>query len=152
MSMNIKVILQEKLDNLGNFGDQVFVRPGYARNFLFPYGKAVLATPENITRLEQHRTALEKLSAEQLEKIRARAKQLEGKTFYITAKAGNEGKLFGSVGSREIAEAISSKDVSISKREVSLPKGPIRQIGEYEIPVHLHTQVVTTLKIKVVSK
>ena len=148
----MKVILQEKVRNLGNIGDQVFVRPGYARNFLFPYGKAVPATLEHITKFEQHRATLEKLAIEQLEKIKACAKQLEGKTFYITAKASNEGKLFGSVGSREIAEAISSKDINIEKREVNLPKGPIRQIGEYEIPIHLHADVIITLTIIVVSK
>lgn len=150
--MSVRVILQEKVANLGNIGDQVLVRPGYARNFLLPYGKAVPATPEYIMEFEKRRSNLEKLAAEYLKKAKLRAKKLEGRTFYILVKSSEEGRLFGSVGSREIAEAISSEDVVIEKREVKLPDGPIRQIGKYEIPVHLHTDVAITVKIEVLSK
>lgn len=150
--MNMRVILQEKIENLGNIGDQIFVKPGYARNFLFPYGKAVPATLENIAEFEKNRTELEKLAAEQLERTKARAKKLEGKTFRVIAKASDEGKLFGSVGVREIAAAISSRGINIQKREVSLPEGPIRQIGEYEVPIHLHANVTVILKVEVVSE
>lgn len=148
----MRVILQEKIENLGNIGDQIFVKPGYARNFLFPYGKAVPATLENIAEFEKNRTELEKLAAEQLERTKARAKKLEGKTVRVIAKASDEGKLFGSVGVREIAAAISSRGINIQKREVSLPEGPIRQIGEYEVPIHLHANVTVILKVEVVSE
>ena len=150
--MDMRIILQEKVVNLGDIGDQVLVKPGYARNFLLPYGKAVCATPEHVSEFEKRRTELEKLLVEQLEKTKARAKNLKGRTFYITAKASDQGKLFGSVGSREIAEEISRGGVTVEKREVNLPEGPIRQIGEYEIPIHLHTDVVVTVKIEVLSE
>lgn len=150
--MDVKVILQEKVVNLGNIGDKVLVKRGYARNFLFPYGKAVLATTEHIAKFEKRRVELEKLLVEKLENIKSRAKKLDGKTFHIIAKASDEGKLFGSVGSREIAEAISRESVSVEKREINLPEGPIRQIGEYEIRIHLHTDVSITVKIKVLSE
>ncbi len=150
--MNMRVILQEKVANLGNIGDQILVKPGYARNFLLPYGKAVPATAKHIAEFAKQRAKLEKLAEEQLEKAKVRAKKLEGKTFHISAKTSDEGKLFGSVGSREIAEIISSEGVVVEKREVTLPEGPIRQIGEYEIPVHLHTDVAITVKIEVLSE
>ena len=149
--MNMKVILQEKVANLGNIGDQILVKPGYARNFLLPYGKAVPATPECIAAFEKHRVALEKAAAELLVKAKARAKKLAEKTFKVTANASEEGKLFGSVGPREIAEAISKNGVTIEKREVHLPEGPIRQVGEYQISIHLHTDFSVTVKIEVVS-
>ena len=148
----MKVILQEKVANLGNVGDQVLVRPGYARNFLFPYGKAVPATPESIAEFEKRRAELEKAAAALLEKAKAKAKKLTAKTFKITANASEEGKLFGSVGPREIAEAISKNGVTIGKHEVNLPEGPIRQMGEYQIPIHLHIDVSVTVKIEVISK
>lgn len=150
--MNMKVILQKKVANLGNIGDQVFVKPGYARNFLLPYGKAIPATPEHIAAFEKRCTNLKKLAEEQLETAKVRAKKLEGKIFHISVKASDEGKLFGSVGSREIAEAIFSESVVVEKREIRLPEGPIRQIGEYEIPIHLHSEVIITVKIKLVSE
>lgn len=149
--MNMKVILQEKVANLGNIGDHVVVKPGYARNFLLPYGKAVPATPESIAEFEKRRAALEKAAAELLVKSKARAKKLEAKTFKVTANASEEGKLFGSVGPREIAEAISKNGISVEKREVNLPEGPIRQVGEYDIFIHLHTDVSVIVKIEVVA-
>lgn len=149
--MNMRVILQEKVVNLGNIGDQVSVKSGYARNFLLPYGKAVPATPEYIAEFEKHRVELEKTAAVLLEKAKSRAEKLAAKTFKITANASEEGKLFGSVGPREIAEAISKNGVNVEKREVSLPEGPIRQVGEYQISIYLHMNFSVTVKIKVVS-
>lgn len=149
--MNIKVILQEKVANLGNIGDQVLVKPGYARNFLFPYSKAVPATPEFIVKFEKRRAELEKAAVELLERAKVRAKKLVAKTFKVIANASGEGKLFGSVGPREIAEAISKNGVVVEKREVNLPEGLIRQVGEYQIPLNLHMDVAVTVKIEVVS-
>lgn len=150
--MNMKVILQEKVANLGNVGDQVEVKPGYARNFLLPYGKAVPATPESIAEFEKHRAELEKAAAELLAQAKSRAKKLKAKSFKITANASEEGKLFGSVGPREIAQAITDAGIEIEKREIDLSQGPIRQVGEYEIPLHLHTDVSVTIKIEVVAE
>ena len=149
--MNMIIILQEKVANLGNIGDQVLVKPGYARNFLFPYGKAVPATPEYIAEFEKHRIELEKAAVELLAKAKVRAEKLTEKTFKVTANASEEGKLFGSVGPREIAEAISKNGVTVEKREVNLPEGPIRQVGKYWIPIHLHMDFSVTVKIEVVS-
>ncbi|WP_267256677.1 50S ribosomal protein L9 [Coxiella endosymbiont of Ornithodoros maritimus] len=144
----MKLILQEKIANLGNIGDQVVVKPGYARNFLLPLGKAVPATPEHIAEFEKRRAELEKAAAELLAKAKARAKKLEGQTFKITANASEEGRLFGSVGPREIAQAIIEAGVEIEKREVALGQS-IRQIGEYEVPLRLHTDVSVNVKIEV---
>ncbi|MBW5802440.1 50S ribosomal protein L9 [Coxiella endosymbiont of Ornithodoros amblus] len=145
----MKLILQEKITNLGNIGDQVVVKPGYARNFLLPLGKAVPATPEYIAEFEKRRTELEKAAAKLLAKAKARANKLEGQTFKITANASEEGRLFGSIGPREIAQAIIEAGVEIEKREVALGQGPIRQIGEYEVPIRLHTDVSLNVKIEV---
>ena len=150
--MDVKVILQEKIVSLGNVGDKVLVKRGYARNFLFPYGKAVLATTEHVAEFEKHRVALEELAVEKLEKIKLWAEKLEGKTFHITAKASDEGKLFGSVGSREIAEVISRGGAPVEKRNIHLPEGPIRQIGKYEIRIHLHIDVSVMVKVEVLSE
>ncbi|QHG92552.1 50S ribosomal protein L9 [Coxiella endosymbiont of Amblyomma sculptum] len=147
----VKVILREKVNGLGNIGDQVLVKPGYARNFLLSHGKAVLATTEHVAEFEKYRADLEKLLTEQIERAKVRAKELEGKTFRILAKSGNEGKLFGSVGPREISEAIVSRGFSIEKHEIILPEGPIRQIGEYEIKIRLHTTISTTVEIVISS-
>ena len=149
--MNMRVILQEKVANLGDIGDQVLVKPGYARNFLLPYGKAVPATPEYIAEFAKHRVELEKAAAVLLAKAKARAKKLAAKTFKVTANASEEGKLFGSVGPREIAEAISKNGVTVERREVNLPEGPIRQVGEYQISIYLHMDFSVTVKIEVVS-
>ena len=148
--MNMKLILQEKIANLGNIGDQVVVKPGYARNFLLPLGKAMPATPEHIAEFEKRRAELEKVAAELLEKAKARAKKLEGQAFRITANASEEGRLFGSIGLRKIAQAITEAGVEIEKREVDLGQGPIRQIGEYEVLLRLHTDVSVNVKIEVV--
>ena len=150
--MNMKVILKEKVANLGNIGDRVMVKPGYARNFLFPFRKAVPATLENIAEFERHRIELEKAAAELLAKAEIRAKKLEGKTFKIIANSSEEGRLFGSVGLHEIAKAIMETGMEVEKREIDLGQGPIRQIGKYEIVLRLHTDVSVTLKIEVEPK
>ena len=145
----MKVILQEKVANLGTVRDEVNVKPGYARNYLLPYGKALPATAENLAEFSKRRAELEKAAAELLARAQARAKTLTEQSFTIAANASDEGKLFGSVGPREIAEAIVASGIEVEKREVDLPEGPIRQVGEYDIHVHLHSDIVVTIKVKV---
>jgi large subunit ribosomal protein L9 len=148
----MRVILQEKLANWGNVGDQVTVKPGFARNFLFPYGKAIPATAENMAEFEKRRGDLEKAAAEVLAKAKHRAESLASVSIKIGANASEEGKLFGSIGSRDIAQAITKAGVAVEKREVNLPEGPIRQVGEYDIQVQLHSDVKTTVKVSIVAE
>ena len=149
----MEVILLEKVANLGNLGDQVTVRPGYGRNYLVPGKKAVPATPENIEKFEARRAELEKAAADALGTAQARgAKLAEIAEVTIGSHAGEEGKLFGSVGVAEIAEALTAAGVEVEKREVSLPEGPIRQVGEYEIDIHLHSDVTETVKVNVIAE
>jgi large subunit ribosomal protein L9 len=143
------VILLEKVENLGNLGDKVKVRSGYGRNFLIPKGKAKPATAENIKYFEERRAELEKTAAEAVAAAEARKAQLEGLTITINAKAGDEGKLFGSVGTADIAEAITQAGVAVERHEVRLPEGALRAIGEYEIELHLHTDVNASVKVVV---
>lgn len=147
----MRVILQEKIANLGEVGDQVTVKRGYGRNYLIPQDKAVLATPESIALFEKRRAELEKASAEKLAAAQARAKELENFTVKIEAQAGEEGKLFGSIGPRDVAEAITKAGHEISKSEVNMPEGPIRAVGEFEIGVTLHGEVHTTVKVEVIA-
>ena len=146
------IILLEKVANVGDLGDKVSVRAGYARNYLIPQGKAKYATPENIAEFEAHREELQRVAAELLAKAENRRARLEGIEVSIAAKAGSEGKLFGSVGSDDIAKAISVAGVEVEKREVRLPSGPLRQTGEYEIELHLHTDVNATVKLIVLPE
>lgn len=148
----MEVILLEKVENLGNLGDQVKVRPGYGRNFLIPQGKAKPATQENIAYFEARRAELEKAAAEALAAAEARKAQLEGLEVTIPARAGDEGKLFGSVGTLDIAEAVSAAGVEIERHEVRMPEGPIRACGVYELELHLHSDVDTIVKINVVPE
>ncbi|MCC5811842.1 MAG: 50S ribosomal protein L9 [Ectothiorhodospiraceae bacterium] len=143
----MEVILLEKVENLGNLGDKVKVRPGYGRNFLIPHGKATPATAESIKAFEDRRAELERQAAEVLSAAEARKAQLEGLSVTIPAKAGDEGKLFGSVGTADIAEAVTAAGVEIAKQEVRLPEGPLRLTGEYQIDLHLHTDVDTTVTV-----
>lgn len=145
----MEVILLENIGKLGNLGDKVSVKPGYGRNYLIPYGKAVFATEQSLAEFESRRAELEKAAADAKATADTRAAALEGKEFIFTAKAGDEGKLFGSVGTREIEELISASGTEISKSEVKLPEGAIRQIGEYEISLQLHSEVMTTIKLLV---
>lgn len=146
------VILLEKIDNLGGLGDRVTVRPGYARNFLIPRGKAKYATAENIAEFEARRAELEKAAAETLASAEVRKEKLDGIEVTIRANAGSEGKLFGSVGPSDIARALAEVGAEVEKREVRMPEGPIRQAGEFEIGIHLHTDVNATVKVIVVAE
>ena len=148
----MEVILLNKVDNLGNIGDIVKVKAGYGRNFLIPGGKAVPATPDNVARFEARRAELEQAAAEKLAEANARKGVLEGLSVTIAHKAGEEGKLFGSVGTADIADAVNATGNKVEKREIRMPEGVIRQVGEYDIDVELHSDVVATLKINVVAE
>ncbi len=141
------VILLEKIENMGVMGDRVSVKPGFGRNFLIPQGKAVPATEENIAEFEARRAELEKAAAEALAAAEARRDQLDGMTVTIEAHAGEQGKLFGSIGTAEIAQAVHEAGVTVEKHEVRLPTGAFRQTGEYDVQLHLHTDVNVTVKL-----
>ena len=147
----MNVILLDNVENLGNIGDLVKVKPGYGRNFLIPQGKAALATPENIKEIEARRAELEKAAAEELAAAKARADAVDGVELVIPANAGSEDKLFGSVGPIDIVEAMKGIQVEIERSEVRMPDGPIHELGEYEIGVHLHSDVNATVKVRVVA-
>ncbi|PXX90185.1 50S ribosomal protein L9 [Marinobacter vulgaris] len=148
----MEVILLEKVANLGSLGDKVKVKAGYGRNFLLPYGKAVAATADNLKAFEERRAELEKVAAEKLTTAQARAEALEGASFTITSKAGEEGKLFGSIGVRDIADAITAAGTEVEKSEVRLPEGPLRAVGEYEIELQLHSDVSVVVNLAVVAE
>ena len=146
----MEVILLEKVANLGDLGDKVTVKSGYGRNYLVPGKKAVPATQENVKVFEARRAELEKAAAEALAAAQARGEKLAAlENVVIKSNAGDEGKLFGSVSVADIADAVTAAGVEISKSEVSMPEGPIRMIGEYDIDVHLHTDVAETIKVVV---
>jgi len=146
------VILLEKVQNLGNIGDRVKVRSGYGRNFLVPRGKATLATPSNVAIFEARRADLEKKEADELQAATQRAANAGKLTLRLTAKAGTEGKLFGSLGTADIAEACTAAGVPVRRSEVRLPHGPIRTLGEHSIELHLHSDVNATIRITVVAE
>ncbi len=149
----MEVILLDKVNNLGTLGDKVKVKNGFARNYLIPSGKAKPATPENIKEFETIRAELEKKSSDALAAAESRKGRIEAlESLAIKAKAGGEGKLFGSVGTFDIVEAAEAAGVEISKSEVRLPLGNIRELGEHEISIHLHTDVDAVLKIIVVEE
>lgn len=145
------VILLEKVANLGNLGDRVSVRSGYARNFLLPKGKATLATTANVARFEARRAELEKAAHEALAGAEARKAKFEGFKLTISAKAGSEGKLFGSIGTTDIAEAATAAGQALARSEVRMPNGPLRSVGEHVVVVHLHTDVNVELPITIVA-
>jgi large subunit ribosomal protein L9 len=145
----MEVILLEKVENLGNLGDRVNVKPGYGRNFLIPSGKATPATEEHIKAFEERRAELEKAAAEALSAAEARREKLADMSVTITAKAGDEGKLFGSVGTSDIAEAVIAAGVNIERQEVRMPEGAFRQLGEYQVAIHLHSDVNTEITVVV---
>lgn len=147
----MKVILLERIANLGGLGDEVNVKAGYGRNYLIPYGKAVIANAANQAEFEARRAELEKAAADQLAAAKARAEKLAALTVELAAQASDEGKLFGSVGPRDIAEAVSAKGVALEKSEVLMPEGPIRQIGEYTLELKLHSDVIESVVIKVIA-
>jgi len=148
----MNVILLEKVQNLGKLGDRIKVKNGYARNYLLPKGKAVLATPQNVAVFEQRRVELEKAEADILAKAQARRDAINGKSLTISAKAGDEGKLFGSVGTADIAEAAEAMVMELARHEIRLPSGPFRQTGTYEVEIHLHPDVDARITVDVVAE
>lgn len=147
----MNVILLEPIANVGELGDEVAVKGGYGRNFLIPQGMAVRATLENRTLFEQRRAELESVAQERLSGAEQRAVGLRGATVTISAKSGEEGKLYGSVGTRDIAEALTAQGTPVEKSEVKMPEGAIRQAGEHEIGIQLHTDLTVTVTVAVVG-
>ena len=148
----MEVILLEKIANLGALGDRVTVKAGYGRNYLIPQAKAVAATADNIEVFESRRAELEKEAAQILSAAEARATAVAALELTISANAGEEGKLFGSVGARDIAQAAADAGVELDRSEIRLPDGPVREVGEYAIEVGLHPEVETSLKVIVVPE
>lgn len=148
----MNVILLEKVGKLGNIGDQVSVKSGFGRNFLIPQGKAIPATAANVADFEARRAELEAAAAEKKTAAEARAEKLAELTVTIAANAGDEGKLFGSLGARDLAAAITEAGVEVAKSEVKLPEGTLREVGEYEIDVQVHAEVIQTVKLSVVAE
>ena len=146
------VILLTKVANLGNIGDRVKVKSGYGRNFLLPKGKATLATPENVKKFEARRAELEKLAREQLQDAEKRAAAFKDFKLEITAKAGTEGKLFGSIGTADIAEATTKAGHKLARAEVRLPTGPLRTVGEHVVALHLHTDIDVQLPVIITAE
>lgn len=148
----MEIILLEKVRNLGNLGDLVKVRAGYGRNFLIPQGKAAIANAANKAAFEVRRAELEKLAAKEVGEAQARAEKMRGVSIQITSKAGEEGKLFGSIGTADIAEAMKAAGHALERAEIHLPQGPLKQVGEFEIPVSLHTEVNFSIRVSVVAE
>ena len=148
----MQVILLDKVANLGELGEEVKVRPGYGRNYLIPNGKAVMATPDNKAYFEERRAELEKASKDALTAAQARAEQLNELTVEIARKAGDEGKLFGSVGTLDIAKAVSATGTEVAKNEVLMPAGVLHNVGEYDIELKLHADVKAMVKVNVVAE
>ena len=146
------VILLEKVRNLGALGEQVKVRPGFARNYLIPYGKAVVATDENKAKFEARRAELEKAQSDSMSAAKARAEQLAGATVQIARKVSEEGKLFGSVTVKDIADAFVGSGFEMHKSELHLPSGPLKDIGDHEIVVTLHPEVEIRIHVSVVGE
>ena len=144
----MNVILLENIKNLGQLGDNVSVKPGYGRNYLIPTGKAVPATQDNVAKFEARRAELEKVAAEKLAAAQARADKLKDCKVIIKMRAGDEGKLFGSVGTNDIAKAVTDTGVEVERNEVSLPEGQIRQVGDFEIKLQLHTDVDAVVSVE----
>lgn len=147
----MQVILLEKVENLGEIGDKVNVKPGFGRNFLLPQGKATVASVENVAIFEAKRAELEAKQANDLAAAQARAKQFESLTVSIAAKVGVEGKLFGSLGTVDIAEACAAAGVDIQRSEVRLPDGPLRSVGDHDVELHLHSDVNVNIVVNVVG-
>jgi large subunit ribosomal protein L9 len=148
----MQVILLDKVGRLGNVGTQVNVKSGFARNFLFPTGKAVPATEANVAEFNARRAELEAAAAAKLAEAQKRAEAMATVSITIAANAGDEGKLFGSIGTRDIAEALSKAGHATSKNEVRMPNGQIREIGEFEIDIQLHSDVTQAVKVVVIAE
>ncbi len=150
--MNVNVILLDRLANLGDLGDEVAVKSGFARNFLIPQGKAVRATAANREVFEARRAELERVASERRGEAETRAKGLADASVTIVAKAGDEGKLYGSVGTQDIADALNAGGYNVDRSEVRMPEGVLRQIGEYQIDIQLHSDVRVTVPVAVVPE
>lgn len=148
----MNVILLDKVENLGNIGDLVNVKPGYGRNFLIPSGKAALATQTNLKEFESRRAELEKKAADELAAAKSREALVAGMELVIPANVGAEGKLFGSVGPLDVVEAFSKVGVDVARSEVRMPDGPIHEVGDFELALHLHTDVNADFVLKVVPE
>jgi large subunit ribosomal protein L9 len=148
----MEVILLDKVGRLGAIGDKVNVKSGYGRNFLLPQGKAIAATAKNIADFEARRAGLEAAASTKLAEATARAEKLAALNVTIAANAGDEGRLFGSVGTRDIAEAITAAGVAVTKAEVRLPQGVIRSIGQYDIDIQLHAEVIQAVKLAIIPE
>ena len=148
----MQVILMEKVANLGELGDVVKVKDGYARNFLIPHGKAKRATEANIKAFEARRTELEKAQAQALAAAQERGAKLEGMTLQIVQKAGVDGRLFGSVTNYDIVEALKKQGHEIERSQIRMPQGPLKQVGDYPIQLALHTDVAVTIKVSVLGE
>lgn len=143
----MEVILLERVGRLGTVGDRVDVKPGYGRNYLLPQGKAVTATESNVSEFEARRAELESAAGEKKKFAQTRAEKLAEMVITLTANAGDEGKLFGSIGARDIAEAITAAGVDVQKSEVKLPEGTLREVGEYNVDLQLHDDVLQPVKV-----
>lgn len=148
----MQVILLEKIEKVGLLGDLVDVKAGFARNFLLPQGKAEMATPENVEAFQQRRAELEQQQADALASANSRKSALDGTTVSITSRAGTEGKLFGSIGTEEIRMAFEAAGQSVEKKEIRLPEGPLRNVGEHPVTLHLHTDVDAEIIVNVVGE
>ena len=148
----MQIILLEKVQNVGNLGDVVKVKDGYARNFLIPQGKAKRATPANLEAIEARRAELEKAAGEKLAQAQAQGEKLEGTTLRIVQKAGVDGRLFGSVTNADVADALKAQGVDVEKSMVRMPSGPLKQVGEYPVAVVLHTDVTANVTVNVVGE
>lgn len=148
----MEVILLEKVGKLGTIGDQVNVKSGFGRNYLIPQGKAVPATETNVADFEARRAELEAAADAKKAEAQARAAKLEELSVTIVANAGDEGKLFGSIGTRDIATAITEAGVEVAKSEVKLPEGALREVGEYEIDIQLHAEIIQSVKVNVIAE
>jgi large subunit ribosomal protein L9 len=147
----MQIILLEKIANVGNLGDVVKVKDGYARNFLIPQGKAKRATPENLKVIEARRAELEKAAGDKLAAAQALAEKMEGSVLRITQKAGVDGRLFGSVTNADIVEALKAQGVEVEKAMVRMPSGPLKQVGDHPVSVALHTDVSANITVTVVG-
>lgn len=148
----MNVILLDKVENLGDIGDIVNVKPGYGRNYLLPQRKAALATKQNMAEIESRRAELEKAAAEELAAAKVRSALIGGMDLVIAANVGSEGKLFGSVGPIDIADAFDKVGVEVARAEIRMPDGPIHEVGDFSIGLHLHTDVNVDVNLKVVAE
>ena len=148
----MQVILMEKLANLGNLGDVVKVKDGYARNYLIPHGKAKRATEENLKSFEARRAELEKAQAVALAQAQERGAKLAGLTLKMVQKAGVDGKLFGSVTNHDIVDALKAQDLEVERSQIRMPAGALKQVGEYPLQIALHTDVVVTITVAVIGE